>query len=142
MRPYYATETDRPEIEALLRASSLSVTGVREHITQYMVVRDNAGLLGCAGLERYENTGVLRGLAVALRARSAGLGELLISAIVAAVRPEGVESIVLQTKTAAGYFARLGFMPISDSDLPPAVLPSQEFRRDQQDVGTLMHIAL
>ncbi|WP_454738666.1 GNAT family N-acetyltransferase [Cupriavidus necator] len=142
MRPHYATETDWQEIEALLRASSLSVIGVHERISQYMVVRDNAGLLGCAGLERYEKTGVLRGLAVAQRARSAGLGELLISAIVASVRREGVESIVLQTKTASGYFARLGFMPISDSELPPAVLSSHELRRDQDEIGTLMQIAL
>jgi amino-acid N-acetyltransferase len=50
MRPHYATEKDWPEVEALLRASSLPVDGVREHISQYIVVRDNAGLLGSAGV--------------------------------------------------------------------------------------------
>jgi|SRR5437762_6473594 len=142
MRPRYATEKDWPEVEALLRTSSLCVEGVRERITQYIMVRDNAGLLGCAGVERYGTTGFLRGLAVAQRARSAGLGELLLSAIVADVRLQGVASIVLQTKTASGYFARLGFAPISISDLPPAVMHSQELNRPQDDVGTLMQIAL
>ena len=68
MRPRYATEKDWPEVEALLRTSSLCVEGVRERITQYIMVRDNAGLLGCAGVERYGTTGFLRGLAVAQRA--------------------------------------------------------------------------
>jgi len=142
MRPNHATEKDWPEVEALLHASSLSVDGVHEHIAHYIVVRDNAGLLGCAGMERYDTTGVLRALAVAKRARSAGLGELLISAIVADGRQQGVESIVLQTKTASGYFERLGFTPIGILDLPPNVRPSREFNRNESDIGTLMQICL
>ncbi|MBP0619351.1 GNAT family N-acetyltransferase [Cupriavidus consociatus] len=142
MRPHYATEADWPDIKALLHASSLSVAGVQDRIGEYMVIRDNAGLLGCAGLERYENTGVLRGLAVAPRARSSGLGELLISAIVADVRRDGVESIVLQTSNASGYFERMGFTPISYAELAPAVLASAAMRRDQVEAGTLMQIAL
>jgi amino-acid N-acetyltransferase len=142
MRPHHATEKDWPDIKALLHASSLSVEGVHEHIAHYIIVRDNAGLLGCAGVERYDTTGVLRALAVAQRARSAGLGELLISAVVANGRQQGVESIVLQTKTASQYFARLGFTLTSLADLPPIVRRSSEFNRCESDIGTLMHISL
>ena len=142
MRPYYATEADWPEIEALLRASCLSSEERHDHITQYMIARDKSGLLGCAGIERYETTCVLRSLAVAQRARSAGLGELLISAIVADVRQQGIETIVLQTKTASGYFARLGFAPISLSDIPSSVRPSHEFDRSANEIGTLMQTSL
>jgi len=140
MRLHHATETDRPEVEALLHASSLSVEGMYERITQYIVARDRAGLLGCAGVDRYGTTGVLRGLAVAQRARSAGLGEFLISAIVAELRQGGVESIVLQTRTASGYFERLGFTSINISDLPPSI--SMHRISDQSDIGTLMQAAL
>ncbi len=142
MRPYYATEADWPDIEALLRASCLSSEGRHDHITQYMIARDKSGLLGCAGIERYETTGVLRALVVAKRARSAGLGELLISAIVAEVRQQGIETIVLQTKTASGYFARLGFSPIGISDIPASVRPSHEFDHSSKEVGTLMQTTL
>lgn len=118
MRPHYATENDFPEVEARLRACALPIDGVREHIERYIVVRDNAGLLGCAGIEQYGAVGLLRALAVAQRARSAGLGELLISAIVADVRQRGVESIVLQTASASAYFSRFGFAPIGMSEVP------------------------
>ncbi len=142
MRPYYATEADWPDIEALLHASRLSSEGSHDHITQYMIARDKSGLLGCVGIERYETTGVLRALAVAQRARSAGLGELLLSAIVADVRQQGIETIVLQTTTASGYFARLGFAPIGLSDLPSSVSPSHEFDRNSDEIGTLMQTSL
>jgi len=142
MRPHHATEKDWPDIEALLHASSLSIEGVHEHIAHYLIVRDNAGLLGCAGIEQYETTGVLRALAVAQRARSVGLGELLISAVVADGRQQGVESIVLQTNTASQYFARLGFTPTCLAALPPVVRRSSEFNRSENDIGTLMQISL
>jgi amino-acid N-acetyltransferase len=112
------------------------------HFTQYMIARDKCGLLGCAGIERYETTGVLRALAVAQRARSAGLGELLVSAIIADVRQQGIETIVLQTKSASGYFARLGFAPIGMSELPSSVRPSHEFDHSPNEIGTLMQTSL
>ena len=142
MRPHYATEADWPDIEALLRASSLFSEEKHDHLAQYMIARDNSGLLGCAGIERYETTGVLRALAVAQRARSAGLGELLVAAIVADVRQQGIETIVLQTKTASGYFARLGFTRIGVSDLPTSIRPSHEFERSPDEMGTLMQTSL
>ncbi|WP_249221490.1 GNAT family N-acetyltransferase [Cupriavidus sp. KK10] len=115
---------------------------MREQVTQYIVSRDNAGLLGCAGIERYETTGVLRVLVVVQRARSAGLGELLMAAIVADLRLRGVKSIVLETKSASGYFARLGFAPIDISALPQSVRAAHGFRRDLNGIGTLMQSAL
>lgn len=143
MRPHYATEKDLPEIEALLRACALSIEGVRAHIEQYIVVRDNAGLLGCVGIEQSGTVGLLLGLAVAQRARSAGLGELLISAIVADARQRGVESIFVQTTSASAYFARFGFAPIGTSqEVPRALLPSQEFSTNKAAPGTLMRTAL
>lgn len=143
MRPRYATENDFPEVEALLRACALPIEGVRAHIERYIVARDNAGLLGCAGIEQYGAVGLLRGLAVAQRARSAGLGELLISTIVADVRQRGVESIVLQTTSASAYFARLGFAPITASEVPRALPPSlKEFPLGNAAEGTVMQIAL
>lgn len=142
MRPKYATEADWPEVETLLSRSSLFVEGIHERITQYFVARDNAGLLGCVGIEEYGATGVLSVLVVAERARSAGLGELLIAAIVTDLRLRGVESIVLWTKTAADYFTRLGFTPISAADLPQSARSARELDWNRDGVGTLMQTTL
>ena len=127
MRPQFATREDLPEVEALLRSCALHLEGVGEHIEQYLVTRTNAGLLGCVGVEHYGTVGLLRGLAVAEHARSVGLGELLLSAIVADARQRGVESMVVRTASAAAYFSRLGFTPIGTSEVPSALFCSREF---------------
>ncbi|MGY2492931.1 GNAT family N-acetyltransferase [Cupriavidus sp. CP313] len=142
MRPHFATSEDLPEVEALLRSCALHVEGVGEHIEQYLVTRDNSGLLGCVGVEHYGTIGLLRGLAVAEHARSAGLGELLLSAIVADARQRGVESMVVRTASAAAYFSRFGFAPIGTSEVRPDVFCSQEFSPANSTGGTVMQIAL
>lgn len=58
------------------------------------------------------NVALLQGLAVAERARRAGLAAPLVSALVAEVRLGGIESLVVRTETAAGCFSRLGFTPV------------------------------
>lgn len=142
MRPRYAREEDLPEVKALLCASPLSDGWIAEHVTQYMVSRDNAGILGCVGIDRYETTVVIRALAIAQRARSAGLGELLMSAVVADVRRSGIESIVLHTTTAVNYFASLGFRTIDARDLPQSVSHVCASGHAWSEVGTLMEATL
>ncbi|WP_432258053.1 GNAT family N-acetyltransferase [Cupriavidus sp. TMH.W2] len=128
MRPRRATKADLRDVEALLRSCSLPVGGIRSEAVQFHVSRDRTGLLGCAGIEVFgDSVGLLRGVAVAERARRAGLAALLVSALVADVRLRGIESLVVQSETAAGYFTRLGFTPVERATIPHELLASREF---------------
>ncbi|EHP42124.1 acetyltransferase [Cupriavidus basilensis OR16] len=142
MRPHYANEKDSKEIQDLLQACGLPVDGVTEQIGNFLVVRDNAGLLGCAGVENYGQVAVLRSVAVAERARSAGLGELLVAAMLAEARTRGVQSVVLQTTTAVDYFARLGFERVERACMPQELLDSALSRETCPASATLMQAAL
>ncbi|MGO4330938.1 arsenic resistance N-acetyltransferase ArsN2 [Cupriavidus sp. 2TAF22] len=142
MRPHNATEKDREEVEDLLRACALPLEGVACHIGNFLVVRDNAGLLGCAGVENYGHVAVLRSVAVAQRARSAGLGELLVAAMLAEARTRGAQSVVLQTTTAAAYFARLGFEQVERACMPPELQDAISLREAGPAPATVMQAAL
>ena len=142
MRPHYANEKDSKEVQDLLQACDLPVDGVAEQIGNFLVVRDNAGLLGCAGVENYGQVAVLRSVAVAERARSAGLGELLVAAMLAEARTRGVQSVVLQTTTAAGYFARLGFERVERACMPPELLDTALSHESCPASATVMQAAL
>ena len=48
-------------------------------------------------------------------------------ALVAEVRLRGIESLVVRTETAAGYFSRLSFTPADPAAIPPELLASREF---------------
>jgi amino-acid N-acetyltransferase len=142
MRPHPATLADLPGIKKLLNACALESDGLDRQIDRYLVVRDMSGVIGCACAEQYGAVGVLKVIAVSERARSSGLGELLLGALVADVRQRGVQSLVLRTERATGFFSRLGFTPISPADVPPPLLGFREFTGDRSAKGTVMQAVL
>ncbi|MGO4308167.1 GNAT family N-acetyltransferase [Cupriavidus sp. RAF12] len=143
MRPRHATKEDLRDVEALLRSCSLPVGGIRCEAVRFHVSRDRTGLLGCAGIEELGGkVALLQGVAVAKRARRAGLAALLVSALVADVRLRGVESLVLRTESAAGYFSRLGFTPVDRAAIPDELLASHEFSDTGTHTGTVMKVEL
>ena len=141
MRPRYATKKDLPEVEDLLRTCELPVEGVREHIDRYLVSRDSGGIIGCAGLEHYGKVGLLRCIAVARRARFAGLGDFIFSLLVADARESGIESLVVDSTGAERYFEKIGFTAAETSELPDDLRRSLE-RTSPRAALDIMQVAL
>jgi amino-acid N-acetyltransferase len=73
--------------------------------------------------------GLLRSVAVAQSQRGLGLGIRLTEAGVALARARGIKALYLLTETAAGFFPRFGFRPVSRDEVAPAVRQSIEFTR-------------
>jgi len=108
---------------------------------QCHVSRDKRGLLGCVGVEEFDGRiGLLRGLAVAERARRAGLAALLVSALVADVRLRGIECLFVKADGASDYFSRLGFSPGDGAAIPPELLASPEFSDTSNSIETVMKL--
>lgn len=66
---------------------------------------------------------------------------LLVSALVADVRLRGIESLVVRTETAAGYFSRLGLTPV-DCAPTQELLASREFSDTSTSRATIMKVEL
>ncbi len=142
MRPHAATQYDLQDIRGLLLTCGLPCKGLPDHPEAYLVVRDTAGMLGCACVEPYGSVAVLRAIAVAERGRRAGLGELLMEALVSQVRQSGVQTLVLRSRDASGYFTRLGFTPVEPAAVPPSVLSAPGFVADEANTDLLMQAEL
>lgn len=135
-----ATPDDWTAIERLLISSDLPIDGARSHLSSF-VVADHGGMIaGCAGLERYGKSGLLRSVAVDPARRGNGVGERLVRQILNAAREEGIESVVLLTTTASEWFPRFGFRRASEA--PGGVKASAEFRGACPDSAVLMSLDL
>jgi N-acetylglutamate synthase-like GNAT family acetyltransferase len=60
-----ATSLDWDGIAQLLTERRLPTEGARDHLAAFVVATEGRALLGCAGLERYGDVGLLRSVAVA-----------------------------------------------------------------------------
>lgn len=133
-----ATSTDLPEVLALLRREDLPSAGVDVSHGEYLVARVDGATVGCIGLERYGDVGLLRSLAVAETERGRGTGRRLVEELLDAARRNGVHAVYLLTTTAEDYFPKFGFQVVDRSTVDARLHESEEFRGACPDTAVCM----
>ena len=137
-----ATPEEWGGIAQLLTDRHLPTAGAREHLSAFVVATRGRALVGCAGIERYGDVGLLRSVAVIENVGGLGVGADLVRATLDRARALGLREIYLLTTTAAGYFPRFGFETIGREALPPALGESEELRGACPASAVAMRLAL
>lgn len=137
-----ATSSDLPEVRALLAAVGLPQAGLEEHILNFMLALEGEKVVGCAGLEVYQSSGLLRSVAVAEEYRSLGIGAKLTEGMIDLARSNNLSSLSLLTETAADFFSRFGFAVVARPELPAALQASQELQGACPDTAIAMTLSL
>ena len=137
-----ATSHDWPEIAALLAAADLPLAGAQAQLSNFFLAFRDDVLIGSAGLERYGDTALLRSVTVASTERGHSLGQALVRQALAYAASLGVRHVVLLTTTAADFFHRFGFQPISRAGVPLAAQASVEFQEACPASATVMSLVL
>lgn len=118
---------DLPAILALLDENQLPKDGLADHIGSTLIASMGGALAGSAALELYGSYALLRSVSIRPQVQRHGVGQRLIRAALALAEQRGAVQVFLLTETAATYFPRFGFAPISRSDVPATVQQSVEF---------------
>ncbi len=129
---------DHVAVQQLLSASSLPTTGIEAPGAEFLVAVAGERVVGCAGLERYGDVGLLRSVAVDPEWRGRGLGARLTRRVLAVAEQRGMVRLYLLTENAAKYFRAFGFRAIPRSQADPAVQGSAEFTELCPASATLM----
>jgi amino-acid N-acetyltransferase len=119
---------DLDAVTALLRASDLPEEGVPDAFRNYVVVRDDATVVGAAGLEVHGEDGLLRSVVVDPAFRGQGLAGLLVAGVVDLARKLELRALYLLTTTARGFFLKQEFADCPREEAPAAIRESWEFK--------------
>jgi amino-acid N-acetyltransferase len=120
-------DPDRAAVHQLLRSHRLPLDGFDDPRVVALVAKDGERVVGSAAIELYGAYGLLRSVAVDQSRRGQSLGRQLTSAAIELARTQGLSTLYLLTETAAAFFPKFGFVPISRVDIPGAVKASVEF---------------
>jgi len=123
-----AALSELTELLALLNECELPLEGVAEHLRGFLVARDGEALLGVVGLERYDDVGLLRSLAVSPKVRGRGVGGKLVKALMDGARKGNIRAVYLLTETAESFFPRFGFETIPRAALDARLEASRELQ--------------
>ncbi len=124
----FAKLEDVVPIKNLLEKNDLPIDGVERHFKDFIVVENNAVLIGAVGLEIYEKSALFRSLVVDQKYRSENVGKLLIERIKAHALLNDVKDFYLLTTAARDYFLQLGFIEMERDQAPQEILITKEFQ--------------
>jgi amino-acid N-acetyltransferase len=122
-----AESGDWLDVRDLLADSGLPLEGASDAFKIGLVAKDDGRIIGCAAIEPYDGSALLRSIAVAPDHRRTGTGTGLVRAAEELAREGGAESLILLTETAEPWFGRLGYQVIDRSTVPADVAHSIEF---------------
>ena len=125
----HASAASLPEILALLSVADLPPEGVKEYLDGFLIARNDSGkLVGCVGLERYGELGLLRSAAVSPEFQGRGIGSKLVRRLLEKASRDGVTEAVLLTNTAKDYFqTQFGFQEKARADYQQRLADSPEW---------------
>jgi len=133
-----AKSGDLPEIFTLLEECDLPKEGLAPHLTTTLVARYGKEIVACAALEIYQDSALLRSVAVKSAYRKQGIASRLTRAALDLAREYHVTKVYLLTETASTFFSKRGFVQVHRSDVAEVVKQSVEFTTICPDTATVM----
>ena len=137
-----ARPEDGPAIIRLLTENALPTAGALDHLSTAVVARGDAGIVGSAMLELYDDGALLRSVAVASAARNAGIGLRLTESALQMATDLAVSDVYLLTTTAERFFPKFAFREIPREAVPVSVRESIEFREACPSTAIVMRKTL
>ena len=123
-----AQAEDVDAITSLITSETLPAVEVIEWLSGFWVLEDAGTLVGCAGIERYDDAAVLRSVVVAATLRGSGEGVRMTERALAFAKDDGARRCYLFTMTAAEFFSRFGFERCGLDDFEPAARKSWQWQ--------------
>jgi amino-acid N-acetyltransferase len=132
-----ATGPDRDRVRSLLRDAGLPTDDLDGPVRLYLATAEGEPV-GAGGLERYDDTALLRSVVVADSCRGQGYGEAICRRLEARAADHGVTDLFLLTTDATDYFDRLGYEPVARDTVPEPVRRTRQFSSLCPDSATVM----
>jgi amino-acid N-acetyltransferase len=137
-----ADREDLPAITKILTEAHLPLAGLDQWTHQIVVAREDDQIIGCAAWESYGLVGLLRSIAVRPRAQGQHVGQRLVEEVMARARQAGIHELYLLTETAANYFLRWGFQPVTRAEVNLAIHQSVEWTDTCPASAQVLHQSL
>lgn len=118
---------DLKTIINLLQENGLPYQDIEIGNKEFFLAYDNSLFVGIIGLEKFDNIGLLRSLAVKDEYKNKGYGIKICKTFITYAKNQQIKELYLLTCTASEYFKRLGFTEIIRDELPKKIKQTKQF---------------
>ena len=133
---------DLKQIEQLLKEEGLCYEDISDHEDDFVIVRNNDGIVGFYAIEKYPPYGLLRSVVVASSMRGSGVGQKLVEQAKWIAGEIGIRELFLLTESAPDFFEKLGFERTERKSAPPSIQETVEFKTFCPDSAVCMKYSI
>lgn len=121
---------DKEKVLDLLKTAKLHIEDLTDaKMKNFWVARGKDDcIVGVVGVEIYQESGLLRSLAVHPAHCGKGLGSRLTRKIESFARLNGIKTLYLLTLTAADFFSKIGYEVMQRDRVPESIGNTEEFK--------------
>jgi amino-acid N-acetyltransferase len=120
------TRKERQEVISLLQQQNLPVADIDEDKLLYLLL-DGERTVGTAGLELFEDCGLLRSVSIIKEEQGRGYGRIINEQMENEAKESGIRCMYLLTTTAKDFFGKQGYLAIGRDEVPEAIKQTAEF---------------
>lgn len=135
-------EVSASEIIQLLEDCKLPTSDLNPSASVFLGAFYDNKLVGCVGLEKISDSGLLRSLAVNQDSRGKGIGFELTKAVLTESIKKSYTEVYLLTTDAEKFFIKAGFYKIVKENSPKAVKETKQYSEICSDSAVVMKIDL
>lgn len=119
---------DLPLVEKLLSDLDLPIEGVQDQFNNYFILENiSKELIGVAGLEIYNQYGLLRSVAIHQKFQNKHLGTYMVKKVEEFGKSKNLKEIYLLTETAEKFFSKHGYTLVQRDLVPEDIQKSYEY---------------
>ncbi len=133
-----AQPEDLDSIILLMKKQKLVSEEIKEHLENFYVIKYENEIIGCAGIEHYEDVGLLRSVAIDTRFQGKGLGKKIVSKMLSVAQEKGIVYLYLLTDTAENFFKRFSFKIISRNKVDKRIKQTYEYSTGCEETAIVM----
>ena len=133
-----AETSDLISIKNLLQKLDLVHQEIEKYIEDFIVLKTGNKLIGCAGLEIYDEIGLLRSVAIDRDFQGKGLGKKLVKEILKYADKKEIVDLYLLTNSAEKFFEKHGFNIVSRTDVDPQIKQTYEYTTGCEETASVM----
>lgn len=122
-----AGPADKELVTSLLKEADLLTEDLPAGLSNFLLARDEGTLVGVAGMELFEQVGLLRSIAVSPEHQGKGIARKLVEQLLAGADKQEVQAVYLITTTADHYFDRYGFAVVNREQVPDSIQQTKQF---------------
>lgn len=119
---------DMGEVIDLLKRAELPAEDITPDLMgNFYAYRNEKRIIGIVGLEIYNDSALLRSLAVDSSERGRGIGKMLVEFAEKSALRKNVKSVYLLTTTAEKFFELNGYVSVARTEAPEPIKNTKEF---------------